>query len=137
MAFTNLLLGTRGTSKATRPHDQIYGLLGLTNERYVDIIPIDYQMNVTQLFTEVAALCLETDGDLDLLYAVQECRNSELPSWVPDWTIIQTRSSKFESGYTSGEGWPSLIVSEDLKMLTLEGYEVDPVIDIDYNSPAS
>ena len=138
--LTRLLWMTRRTSKATRPHDQIYALVGLVDEGSVDAILTDYEKNVTQLFNEVAAFCLKTDRNLDFLYSAPERHNFELPSWVPDWTINQTRSSFFgdpvgHSNYDASEGSESsFMLSEDIRVLTVEGYEVDTIIDADYES---
>lgn len=137
-----LALGDEKNLKGYHTHDQIYVLFGIANDRHMDAIPIDYHKNVTQLFTEVAALCLQIDGNLDLLYAVPELGSPELPSWVPDWTITPSEYAGQEHALGPepplGELRPSPTVSEDVRVLTLNGFEVDTVIDIDfdYNSPA-
>ena len=137
--LTELLWSTRRTSKATRPHDHVYALLGLVNEETRDAIPVDYRKKMNQLFKEVAAFCLGADRDLDMLYAASERGELELPSWVPDWTINQTHFSHLEApsekNYDAALGSKSSFkISEDLNVLTVEGYEVDTIIETDYNS---
>ncbi len=137
--LTKLLWSTRRTSKATRPHDHVYALLGLVNKEASDAILVDYEKHEIQLFKEVAAFCLETDRNLDVLYAAPERHQLELPSWVPDWTINQTYFSVFEGPdrddyHAAPKSESSLVVSKDLTVLNAEGYEVDTIIEADYNS---
>ena len=76
------------------PRDHVYGLSGLFD---LDIIP-DYSVNksVTDVYLEVAQLCLRTGEALDVLClaGTMHCCNGsdclthrDSPSWVPDWRL--------------------------------------------------
>lgn len=102
---------------ATDPRDKLYGILPLlewddqkTRDLYVEndspdshtdkldlAIKPDYALSPSQVFTDLAARLMQYFG-LDML---QEVSNpplvSDLPSWVPDWTISVPRNSERQS----------------------------------------
>jgi len=81
------LLGVFGHWKATCPSDKVYGLLGLSNEHDAEGLLVDYDLSITQIFSNVVRFHIERDRRLDIL---AQCHNPPifqgLPSWVPDWT---------------------------------------------------
>jgi hypothetical protein len=75
-------------SHATDDRDKIYAMLGLASD--VDGLSLfpDYSMDVSKLYTRMAKLWIERDGNLDILNAVEDHRyriRKGLPYWVPDW----------------------------------------------------
>jgi hypothetical protein len=80
--------------RATDARDKIYALLPFLHlsEMSINITP-DYNIPVTDLFTNFAAALVDRLG-FGVLHACQGCSQIQgLPSWVPDWTIPTMRSS--------------------------------------------
>ena len=75
-----ILLDTARRVHVTRPHDVIYAILGLADDRYASTIPTDYFLPLDQLFRKVSALYLHTSHDLDLLYQAPTQKSLPLPS---------------------------------------------------------
>jgi hypothetical protein len=83
------ILRTYAIREATKAHDKIYGLLGLSNSfTFADLNPpgIHYGRPVEEVYTDWARFLIKTGGALDLLYITQRMEHgSALPSWAPDW----------------------------------------------------
>ncbi|KAK1671239.1 heterokaryon incompatibility protein-domain-containing protein [Colletotrichum godetiae] len=80
---------------ATDARDKVYGLLGLTDDPVAQSIIPNYSSNNTpeKVFTEVARIMIEAGHVVDLLHhAGIDQGITNLPSWVPDWTV-QSRST--------------------------------------------
>ena len=94
MQLLDVLKSTRG-SGASDPRDQIYAILGLIKSKSSkqESIPIDYGLTTVQLYEMLACRHMAYSKDLSILSWIGEPilskRSSELPSWVPDWTIKQ------------------------------------------------
>jgi hypothetical protein len=73
---------------STNAHDRIYGLLGLkTTDSVAATIEPNYDMNVMEVYENVARLILVSDNSLALLSSARP--GSYLhskPSWVPRWS---------------------------------------------------
>lgn len=90
----NCLRESRGC-EATDPRDQVYALLPLlegdflSQGNYKPLIEPDYSRTIAQVYTDLACKFLNTPGiGLELLRAVLPSSNmSDLPSWVPDWSM--------------------------------------------------
>jgi len=86
------LLNARRGSGVSDPRDMIYAHLGLTDSSTQDLIPVDYDVSVTQLYEYVAHQHLICKQDTSILSYVEETelcdRREGLPSWVPDWTLV-------------------------------------------------
>jgi hypothetical protein len=86
------LLKMLRTCLATNPLDKIFAICGLAADvgRNGINIPIDYSLNPSELYRKFAVAVLKRDCNLDLLQlprASHFSRLSDLPSWVPDWSI--------------------------------------------------
>ncbi|KAL5393554.1 hypothetical protein PMIN04_009735 [Paraphaeosphaeria minitans] len=80
--------------KSTKPHDKVYGMLGLAGDVYKKRIKADDTISIEDLFTNVVRIESEVSGRLDFLSYCRD-QNLVLPSWVPDWTFYdQTRESQ-------------------------------------------
>lgn len=90
----NFLRESRGC-EATDPRDQVYALLPLimgaflSPGNYNPLIEPDYSRTMAQVYADLACKFLNTPGiGLGLLRAVFPSSNmSDLPSWVPDWSM--------------------------------------------------
>lgn len=121
--------------EATRPHDHIYGLLGLLEEEDRRLLGApDYGCRVEDLFINVTTKLMEEYKSLRLLLAAgipkllaeESSAQMKLPSWVPDWTRPWT------SNATSREPKERLApsafrFSENMKKLTFHGFELDKI----------
>ncbi|TVY80845.1 Heterokaryon incompatibility protein 6 OR allele [Lachnellula suecica] len=93
--------------EASEIRDKVFGILGLSAElRPLFPVP-DYQKPVSEIYTEVAKAFLERSNSLSILHGAS-LRNlsSDLPSWVPDWSVPTTLdlSPRFYSMYNTGKG---------------------------------
>ncbi|KAJ4374139.1 hypothetical protein N0V83_002880 [Neocucurbitaria cava] len=128
---------------STDPRDKIYGLLGLTNERLQNLIPVDYSQTVEDVLTSAAAAIIICREDLDILaYASSSLgiRHAAgcLPTWVPDWTehrddtIVRLQFQSFEIG-----PWRSLDKMRGIKPSYLYELDWDGVVQIPPKSGAT
>lgn len=122
--------------EATRPHDHIYGLLGIMPTKYRDLLGApDYGCKAEDLFIKVATKLIMEDK-LELLRAAGQsasprtssAKRMSLPSWVPDWTT-QCLNIKPEDVFevTAHFPKPGFSLSENLTELTVTGYKFDAV----------
>lgn len=67
----------------------MFGLLGLVTEGKENGIKVDYDLDVTEVYLNVATSVIERPKFLDML-SVPRSTHSDLvlPSWVPDWSTI-------------------------------------------------
>ena len=78
--------------KATDPRDKVYALLGLVTETLTDISTCDYFLDTPTVYLQVAEHCILHRGSLECLgYCTPSLRDSDLPSWVPDWRYPSAR----------------------------------------------
>lgn len=78
--------------RSTEDFDRVYSLLGLKSIDGRTIIP-DYNLDVAQVYTQVAMSYIQTTRDLwPLLYANEKHRHRNTPSWVMDWTASEAYS---------------------------------------------
>ncbi|KAG8676504.1 hypothetical protein FPOAC2_02621 [Fusarium poae] len=81
----------------TEVRDKIYGILGLFKPGFVEV---DYDLPVESIFQQFAEAVIQLTGDLNILkYAGESPKYENLPSWVPDFTEISTRSLLGDSWY--------------------------------------
>lgn len=127
--------GMRGTS---RPHDHIYGILGILSAKDRNLFGSpDYGCRVEALFINVAAKLMVEHNSLELLLAAgthtprtaASSTEMNLPTWVPDWTrsysiLKSARYSRDKIGFFSG---PVFQFSEDLSKLIVEGLKFDVI----------
>ncbi|KAI9774149.1 MAG: hypothetical protein M1840_005242 [Geoglossum simile] len=75
--------------KATDPRDNIYALLGLSNEDSVPGLQPDYTEPVADTFHRFATYFVNIGEGARLLIEAAHRPGSdlELPSWVPDWSV--------------------------------------------------
>ncbi|KAF5012346.1 hypothetical protein FDECE_1573 [Fusarium decemcellulare] len=83
------------TRQCSDPRDRVFGLSGLrlSNGHVQDLVPTDYTISTTLLYTDLALAAIEKDKNLDVLSHVihgpsARLQTGGLPSWVPDWDAI-------------------------------------------------
>lgn len=127
-----------GIREATRPHDHIYGLLGIISARDRRLLGApDYGCKVEDLFVNVATKLMEENNSLELLIvagcpkllAEESSTKMNLPSWCPDWTRL---SLKIYAAQDANSRLDFLAISafqfsEDMKELTFHGFELDKI----------
>ncbi|KAI0534532.1 heterokaryon incompatibility protein-domain-containing protein [Xylaria digitata] len=74
----------------SEPRDRIFGILGILPNVVRKGFPVDYNMSVKDIYTNVVDFLLYTTERLDVIcesihYPKQTSVN-KLPSWVPDWS---------------------------------------------------
>ncbi|OQV08239.1 hypothetical protein CLAIMM_12545 [Cladophialophora immunda] len=148
--------------ESTHPADKVFGLLGLVNNQYVikhsrvaatnvqqnghlqildgkRVIQVDYDLQVPEIYEEIARLTLAEEKSLDML-ADAGCsksrRQPHLPSWVPDWSSYPKEPALIlSSGLTSTANYrASLNTRLELPtkfasgLLEVDAYLVDTVL---------
>jgi hypothetical protein len=120
------------------PRDKVYAPLAMSNQSVTDMLPIDYEISMTDLYIRTAECLLQNkDWPLAILEACRYADEYALPSWVPDWTILPRRllSQNISTGEQTvcasrGTFAPSTspvysVPAEDRHCLVLEGIPVD------------
>ena len=85
-------------SRATHPADKIYALVGLLSPEDRLGVLVDYSQSTATIYIHVAVSIISRHASLRLLSGMLEHgvlgdRDAELPSWVPDWSIIPSTAS--------------------------------------------
>lgn len=93
LALRQPLLELAQSSNATKSHDKVYGILGLTPEVICErMLPyIDYNLPVETVFTMFSRAIIEYTGDLSLILARSFEQTME-PSWATDWRLGPNRA---------------------------------------------
>ncbi|KAH7311009.1 heterokaryon incompatibility protein-domain-containing protein [Rhexocercosporidium sp. MPI-PUGE-AT-0058] len=86
------MLESRRGSGVSDPRDMIFAHLGLTSQFTQNLIRVDYDKSLTELYEEVARKHIKTHGNISILSYVENIdpchRRERLPSWVPDWERV-------------------------------------------------
>jgi hypothetical protein len=119
--------------------DRVYAILGLPYGRgraltvKMGEIEPDYTKSATQLFYEIACLCIECGQVATLLSQVyhgpepSQAADRQLPSWVPDWACPIQYHAPRQKLHKKVTQWLRAhpIVDPLLRSLTLAGVHVD------------
>ena len=87
-SLLDILRGSR-YFKSTLPHDKFYAILGLASDVTDELVPVDYSMDASTVYTKFAISHMRKHQALDVLYCCVKSGTRSvlnLPSWVPDWT---------------------------------------------------
>lgn len=128
------LLTATQTKRSTDSRDKVYAVLCLSGSEYASRIVPDYQIPTSEVYQRVARLIISDYGNLDLLCAVDpigafwDPEDLKLPSWVPNWTSFgyNLRIEGFPYSAAASTS-PSIIKTENPRILALTGYIVDNV----------
>jgi hypothetical protein len=154
ISVSKLLIATI-RRECSQPLDQVYALLGLAPEATQRAVTVNYTTELEQLFAEVAKVCIEIEGSLNLLSSVQrsyplsprhledwqlqmlealreeEVSRLNLPSWMPDWSIPYNQrltSLHCDGCYQASKGASiDASVSDDFQRLTAAGILFDSI----------
>ncbi|KAG4442145.1 hypothetical protein IFR05_002358 [Cadophora sp. M221] len=127
--------------KCTDPRDAVYALLGLGGDvkLYGDSLTPDYSLSVEEVFKKFVIGCLTQKGclyPLSVNHTPPQSGALDLPSWVPDFTRLETTNPlirmRIGDGlpyHASGDSSPRVRVSEDGSLLFALGKVVDTIKD--------
>lgn len=77
---------------ASKPRDKIFGVLGILPDAVRKEFPVDYNLSLKDIYTNVVDFLLYTTERLDVIcesiYFPKQTSVAKLPSWVPDWSQI-------------------------------------------------
>jgi hypothetical protein len=88
----NALLSAFWNKEASDPRDRIYALVGLSSARNDSRFVIDYSASVRRVYINVMRYILVSSKRLDVICSTMRGSNEfDLPSWVPDWTVLSSQ----------------------------------------------
>lgn len=135
--YDNLL--TFRDHKCSQKRDRFYSLLGITKPYTGAELPVDYQIDETEVYIQVVKYIIEGTGNLDILC---ECRPrvmlgdernlQSLPSWVTDWhprdsapQFFRRRSQKYAKA--GGEQASKIAYIKGGKVLVTNAIIIGPI----------
>lgn len=118
--------------KCSEPRDKVYGLIGLSCDYQRGDFEINYQLPISEVFTNAARFAMVNAGTLNLILEVQDTpSNLGLPSWVPDWTMRTGKaglSSRLGPHYVaSGNKEAAVTYSLDKRSVSITGCKLGRV----------
>ncbi|KAL9580158.1 MAG: hypothetical protein Q9212_004661 [Teloschistes hypoglaucus] len=133
-----------GQTKATRPEDLVYSVLGIVSDGDACGIEIDYSKHYTTVYAKVALLFLKTLGAYGLALSGQLGRGGDddgfwLPSWIPDLRLDSAHTfHHWPSAYSSTSRMFSATmhslfeysVDEKCEVLSVHTLHVDSVVEV-------
>lgn len=126
---------------ATRPHDNIFGLLGLVDPREARLIPTDYSLTAEDVFALATYASISVQGNLGIMAQVTPRRGAfdPLPSWALNFgqSVHRPTSDSMppQSWFEQSYGPPIATLSQDQKRLRVWGCligqieQVSPLLD--------
>lgn len=137
-----VLLNTRMT-KASDPRDKVLGVLGLVTRLFGPNnaeLQLHYEMSVEDVYTMTAAYLLQRMPLASYLSAVEDKKRrklKDLPSWVPDLSVLYSSTTINRLGYgrhwncsSTIRGLETSIPSVDGRTLCLAAVEWDEVAEV-------
>ena len=127
-----LLRSTR-IYEATDPRDKVFALQGVMTDMNSFCNTVNYESTMEEVYLAFAVYNLQDRKDLVWLSNAGLSTyppNRHLPSWVPDWSHDNNRKGILASTHqfrASGDTVPSLSISSDHKVLTIQGFVIDTV----------
>jgi hypothetical protein len=76
-------------SKTQEPHDNIFAIYAILQDRGFNISEPDYNKPVAEVYRETAVALIQTEGYRDLFFQIGLPKSTQIPglsSWVPDWS---------------------------------------------------
>lgn len=78
--------------QASDPRDKIYALYGLMGDRMNDLLQPDYTKPIAEVFATTTQYFILQNKSLDPICGWQTQGRRDLPSWIPDYSLDQTKS---------------------------------------------
>ena len=70
----------------TKPHDGMYGVLGIISHADKDHINVDYEIPLEKLFLKACQVALRTEPELEILrLGFKRGDGGKLPTWCPNF----------------------------------------------------
>jgi hypothetical protein len=113
---------------AADDRDKVYSILGLTGESSRKGIPVDYSLGHTahQVYIDTAIYCIENGQGISLLNnAGTRRRIPDLPTWVPDWSIMPCIPLDERLYSAAGNTTPEISCKRDELKLSVRGIVLD------------
>jgi hypothetical protein len=132
LTLIQLLRSTR-KYKATDLRDKVFALQGVMTDTSSFCNTVNYGSTMEEVYLAFAVYNLQDRKDLVWLSNAGLSTyppNRHLPSWVPDWSHDNNRKGILASTHqfrASGYTVPSLSISSDHKVLTIQGFVIDTV----------
>ena len=118
--------------------DKVYGILGLVDQGIADLVSPNYDLAITEVFTNFAKAVITSTGKLNLLVMSRVGGKVRLglPTWVPDWTITPVVTSEMttEVAFDACRG-KKMQVSFSENRLVCQGFIIDEVDGLGYSGP--
>ena len=93
---------------STEPRDKVFGLLGVLPPATRDEFPVDYNLPVKEVYTNVVDYLVHTTRRIDVIcesiHFPLHTSSFGLPSWVPDWSHCPLTAALGLTGYFSAAG---------------------------------
>lgn len=132
------LIGACRKRKCLDPRDHIFGLVGVAEQLQVNHEVVDYRASVAEVFKTAFANVVARNVNAVAAYETVDGGSlaSELPSWVPDFSLEPTTISLDAFMYGAGEsrkhglGWRENPFSIDGALLRFQGFEYGNVINL-------
>lgn len=114
------LLYMTGKHRCSDPRDRIFALLGMAKDAAAGIQP-DYRKSVIRVVEEACVRLINESNSVDVLLDERVFRNiwgierfQNVPSWIPDFTRLQTREAiRGPDMYSAGPGVAEVELVED------------------------
>jgi hypothetical protein len=94
------------TCAATDERDKVFALLPTPADAQAENLTADYAKDTARVFTEIATWLLSVVGLSILTCASAGSKRTDLPSWVPDWSVCcREQWMRFRRHILSPLGW--------------------------------
>jgi len=133
----DLLLNTL-RCEATDRRDKVFALLGLAADIEHPLLKPDYSQGWPEVYANLARFLIQRDNSLDVICVAKHDRpNTELPSWVPDWSnnqqisdvlaALSSEKKKYGRYYyrAAGDSQADARFEGDGKILSVSGFGDD------------
>ncbi|KAF2802761.1 uncharacterized protein BDZ99DRAFT_550666 [Mytilinidion resinicola] len=94
----SILMRHSRNCQSSEMRDKVYAFLGLTHPEYGIVPNYTSSTSIVKLLTHTARRIIEVERNLDILSDAVRLRSAtygtQLPSWVPDWTIPEDNESR-------------------------------------------
>lgn len=131
-----LLVLTRGF-QSSDPRDKLFAVLGLCLQEDLSKLPIRYNLTTADVYKAFAATKVVSERDLRYLFYTSCSSEDEprllLPTWVTDWS---RKAERYQATLTTsqfnalGNREPDVKASDDLNILTIKGYVVAEIVQL-------
>lgn len=120
------LVAAHSSKNATDPRDKIYAFVGLSSPGEIDF-PIDYSKPVREVYTDFVRYMVKLTADLEIITWQERDKRSDLPSWVPDWSMNHSHLWDYSSFTAAKNSKPMICFRNDDRALFVKGLCIDTI----------